>query len=67
VKFKIISILTILIILPSLLSCFVTSYLIEDEISCDQFVQNNRITKEFNMEVGDKNYTKTMLQLIDRF
>jgi len=54
-RLKIISVIIMLVVSLSLLSCIVTSREMEVDISCDDFNQSpNSMRNEFEAEVGDK-------------
>ena len=54
-RLRIISVIVMLAVSLSLLSCFVTSRETSVEISCDQFSESpNSMRNEFEAEVGDK-------------
>lgn len=56
-KRRFIALLMLIVLLITMLSCFVTSRDIHVEISCDDFVDNpNSIRNDFTMEIGDKLY-----------
>jgi predicted secreted protein len=58
-KTRFIAILMIIVLLITMLSCFVTSRDIHVEISCDEFVENPiSIKNDFTMEIGDKLYVE---------
>jgi len=53
-KLRILLIFTIFTTVLLLSSCIVTSHDYNVEISCDEFVENNHRSDEFEVEVGDK-------------
>jgi len=58
-KLKIPVLLTSIIMVLTLASCFVTSRDTHVEISCDDFMENPTSTlNDFNIEIGDKIYVK---------
>ena len=60
-KIRIIALLTTIILIITLASCFVTSRDIHVEISCEDFIENpspSIIRNDFTMEIGDKLYVE---------
>lgn len=58
-KLRIIAISSLLILIPLLFSCIVTSHDYYVEISCDEFTNNpQNMEDDFQIEVGDKIYVK---------
>jgi inhibitor of cysteine peptidase len=58
-KLRIIAISSLLILIPLLFSCIVTSHDYYVEISCDEFTNNpQNMEDDFEIEIGDKIYVK---------
>lgn len=58
-KLRIIAISSLLILIPLLFSCIVTSHDYYVEISCDEFTNNpQNMEDDFQIEIGDKIYVK---------
>jgi inhibitor of cysteine peptidase len=56
-KYKIPVVLTAIVLVLTLASCFVTSRDIHVDITCDDFAENpTSIRNDFNIEIGDKIY-----------